>query len=309
MHRNFCITGVSGYVGQLLAEKLARDANIKVIGIDLNPPRNLSHVKFYQKDIRDPGLADVLRSEAIDVLIHLAFYTLPEGDTRLAESVNVDGSQNVLDAAEKAGVKRFVLASSSAAYGSHSDNPVPMREDQELRANQYFYYSYHKALQEKMTQKFKQSNPETEVIILRPCPLIGPHINNPTGEALSQKVLFFFTGEQPAIQFIYEDDAAEAFYLAAIGEREGSYNIAADETLTQSEIAVLLDKKLILLPFGLLATLASLGKLIKLIPAGGTTLKFIRNPVIVDASKFNQHFNFKPQYNSKQALLKYSELT
>ena len=309
MARTYCITGITGYIGKLLARKLSREAGSHVIGIDLNRPTDSADIQFYRSDIRDTAIVDIFKSEKVDVIIHLAFYTHPEGDAALAESINVGGTRNILQAAAGSGVKRIVLASSAAAYGSHPDNAVPMTEDQPLRPNKYFYYSAHKAAQEELILEFKQQHPDVQTIILRPCVLIGPHINNPTGDSLRQKVLVFIKGRQPPIQFIYEDDAAHAFYLAAGSEIEGVYNIAAEGTLTYPEIAELMHKKIILVPFGVLSALANVGKRLRLSPVSATTLNFIRNPIVVDPSNFNRQFNFKPEYNTHQALMQFKNLS
>ena len=305
MTTTYCITGISGYIGKLLAQRLAQESGTNVIGIDLNAPADLPNIKFYKNDIRDPAIGDMIKSEKVDVVIHLAFYTPPEGDAALAESINVTGTQNILQAAGSCGIKRFVLASSAAAYGSHPDNPVPMTESHPLRPNKYFYYSDHKAAQEKMIRVFKQQHPEIQTIVLRPCVLIGPHIENPTGDSLKQKLLLFIKGRQPPIQFIYEDDAAHAFYLAAKNDGEGVYNIAGDGTLTYPDIARLMNKKILLLPFGVLSVLANIGKWMNVSPVSATTLSFIRNPIIVDPSNFNRDFNFKPNYDTRQALMEF----
>ena len=307
MSKTYCITGISGYIGKLLVQKLARDPKNKVVGIDLNVPNGLENVRIYREDIRNPGIVDIFKNENVDVVVHLAFYTHPEGNPKLAKSVNVDGTKNIMEAAGKAPVKRFVLASSSAAYGSHPDNPIPMDESQLLRPNTYFYYSAHKAAQEELAQKFKNKNPDIQLIILRPCALIGPHINNPTGDSLKRKVLIYFKDIKPPLQLIFEDDAVKAFYLASIHETEGVFNIAADGLVTYFELAQIMRKKVILLPFGLLSTLANIGKRLRLSPVGAKTLKFISNPVIIDPTRFNKCFNFKPSFGTKEALIQFSK--
>ena len=307
MSKTYCITGISGYIGKLLAQKLVRNPENRVIGVDLTQPDGLEAIKTYQSDIRDPAILDIFKNEHVDVVVHLAFYTLPEGDAALAKSVNINGTQNILDAAGKAPIKRLVLASSAAAYGSHADNPIPMVETHPLRPNPYFYYSDHKAHQEKLAQKFKQEHPEIQLLILRPCVLIGPHINNPTGDSLRQKVLVYIKDKEPPFQLIYEDDAAEAFYLAAANDTEGVFNVAAEGTLTYPELANIINKKIILLPFGVLKVLANIGKWLRLSPVGAKTLNFISNPLIIDPSEFNRRFNFTPKYDTKQAIIQFSK--
>lgn len=303
--KTFCITGISGYIGQLLATRLARDPETRVIGLDVKPLKGLDNIVFHKVDIRDPAIAEILRTEKVDTLIHLAFYTHPEGDPDEARSVNINGTKNILGAVIAAGVGKFVMASSTAAYGSHSDNPVPMSEDQPLRPNDYFYYSWHKAEQERLTKEALGGRPDIKTVILRPCVLIGPHINNPTGDSLRQKILIHTRGDAPPVQLIDEDDAVEAFYLAATGDGQGIFNVTGEGTLTYPELARVLHKKIVLLPYGLLASLATLAKWLGLSPVSATTLRFIRNPIVVDGSRFQRRFGFKPKFNQQQILLKF----
>ncbi len=303
--KTYCITGISGYIGHLLAARLALDPEARVIGIDVKTPESLDNVVFHEIDIRDPAMAEILKSEAVDTFIHLAFYTHPEGDPREAFSVNIEGTENILGAVEAAGVGKFVLASSAAAYGSHSDNPVPMREEEPLRPNDYFYYSWHKAEQERLVGDALGRRSDIKTVILRPCVLIGPHINNPTGDSLRKKILIYTKGEAPPVQLIDEDDAVEAFYLAATGDREGIFNVAGEGTLTYPELAKIMNKRIILIPFGFLARLATFAKWLGLSPVSATTLRFIQNPIVVDGSRFQKHFGFKPKHDQQQILLKF----
>jgi UDP-glucose 4-epimerase len=101
---------------------------------------------------------------------------------------------------------------------------------------------------------------------------------------------------------IHEDDAVEAFRLAATGEAVGIFNVAGGKTLTYPDIARTLGKKIVLLPFGLLAALATFGKRLGLSPVSATTLRFIRYPIVADGSKFAAAFGFAPKYSAHQAL-------
>lgn len=83
--------------------------------------------------------------------------------------------------------------------------------------------------------------------------------------------------------------------------------LAADGRLTYPELASLINKKIILLPLGMLKVLANIGKWLRLSPVGAKTLNFISNPVIIDPANFNRRFNFTPQYDTKQAMKQFSE--
>ena len=50
MATTYCITGISGYIGKLLAQKLAQEAGNHVIGIDLEVPADLAGHQAGHKD-------------------------------------------------------------------------------------------------------------------------------------------------------------------------------------------------------------------------------------------------------------------
>lgn len=314
--KTYCITGISGYIGSLLTEKILAEEEARVVGIDINRPKDLTE-KFsekqfthYQTDIRDPdAVGTVFRSEVPHTLVHLAFYTAPEGDVKQAYDVNIEGTKNVLHAAADSGVRRIVLLSSSAAYGSHPDNPVPITEDRPLKGNENYYYSHHKQLQEETFTTYLQNHPDIQYVIIRPCVLLGPHINNQTGDLMRSKILINAAeNKNVPIQFIYEDDAVEAIYHAVKSSVSGVYNIASEKTLTMPEIAKLLNKPLIQLPLWILSPLAGIAKTLNITPVGSKSLKFTVNPIVVDAAKYVETFGFKPKHDSEQTVRKFAEV-
>ncbi len=314
--KTYCITGISGYIGSLLAEKVLAEEDTRVIGIDISSPKQLhrhfSEERFthYQIDIRDQdAISRIFRTEAPHTSIHLAFYTAPEGDVNQAYAVNIEGTKNVLHAAADSGVRRIILLSSSAAYGSHPDNPVPITEDRPLKGNENYYYSHHKQLQEEVFRDFLQDHPDIQYVIIRPCVLLGPHINNQTGDLMRSKVLVNAAeNKNVPIQFIYEDDAVEAIYQASKSSVSGVYNIASEKTLTMPEIAKLLNKPLIQLPLWFLSPLAGIAKTLKITPVGSKSLKFTINPIVVDPTKYVETFGFKPKHDSEQTVRKFAEV-
>ena len=67
---NFAITGVSGYIGQLLLKRLEHyDECKKVVGIDIkNSKFAASKLKFYNFDIRDEKIGQLFEREGVDTL-------------------------------------------------------------------------------------------------------------------------------------------------------------------------------------------------------------------------------------------------
>jgi len=126
------VTGVAGYIGSVLTNKLL-DKGFEVIGIDnllyggesLLSIYNHPKFKFYKKDIRNIETIVSLVNE-VDAVIHLAAIV---GDPacakqpQLAISTNLDGSINLLKAANNSySVKNFIFASTCSNYGKMEGN-------------------------------------------------------------------------------------------------------------------------------------------------------------------------------------------
>lgn len=109
------ITGSSGFIGsQLVAECLKR--GFGVWGIDLVAKPG---VHFYQADIRSRNIHKII-PDNLDVIVHLAALSndgLCRGRGYECFDTNVLGTLNMMEAAQKCGVKQFIFASSEWVYG------------------------------------------------------------------------------------------------------------------------------------------------------------------------------------------------
>src|SRR5919206_3932645 len=125
------VTGPTGDLGIAVVSALERSRRVKrIVGLARRPFDPASEgwrkVEYRQGDVRDKkSVREAVRDA--DVVVHLAFAIIGEGS--LAHSINVDGSRNVFEAAVEAGTERICYASSVAAYGFHSDNPIWLTED------------------------------------------------------------------------------------------------------------------------------------------------------------------------------------
>jgi nucleoside-diphosphate-sugar epimerase len=123
------ITGVAGFIGSNLADRLLREGH-DVVGIDnlaYGPREQVpSGVDFMLADIRDPALAKYLRGA--DALFHLAAKNcIADCQTDPVETsdINVSGTVNVFRAAVEANVRRVIYAESSALYEGSTRFPTP----------------------------------------------------------------------------------------------------------------------------------------------------------------------------------------
>ena len=138
--RTILVTGGAGFIGSHLVERLLEGGD-RVVAFDnfdtfYDPGikrRNVAPVsthagyRLVEGDIRDNGkLAALFGAGPVDVVVHLAARAgvRPSiADPVLYSSVNLDGTTQLLEASHRAGVRRFVFASSSSVYGNNEKVP------------------------------------------------------------------------------------------------------------------------------------------------------------------------------------------
>ena len=118
------ITGGAGYIGSALTKQFLKTGHRVVVVDDLcsSQLKNLpSKADFYQLDVRcTQNLSQCIALTTPDLVIHLAALSSPFASVSAASefiSVNVDGTESVLEACEKNGVHRLLFASSASVYG------------------------------------------------------------------------------------------------------------------------------------------------------------------------------------------------
>ncbi|HUJ60944.1 MAG TPA: SDR family oxidoreductase [Kofleriaceae bacterium] len=140
--RRWLVTGVAGFIGSALLERLL-DLGQSVVGVDnfltgykrnlddvlaINPDERLQF-KFIEGDLRDKAVAlDACKD--VDIVLHqAALGSVPRSikDPIASHQHNVDAFLNVLVAAREGGAARVVYASSSSVYGDHPG--LPKHED------------------------------------------------------------------------------------------------------------------------------------------------------------------------------------
>ncbi|HPW18548.1 MAG TPA: SDR family oxidoreductase [Candidatus Aminicenantes bacterium] len=237
----YLVTGGAGFIGSHIAEALAgRGDEVRVLD-DLSTGKleNLAGfagtIEFVEGDIRDfetcrravEGVAAVFHEAA------LASVTRSVEDPLLANAVNVTGTLNLLVAAQAAGVRSFVLASSSAVYGD--DPAMPKVEGREGRP--VSPYGANKLIGEKYAQTFHALH-GLNTVSLRYFNVFGPR-QDPASEYSAVIPLFVtkvLRGERPTIfgdgeqsrDFIHVDDVVRANLLAAesAGAAGEAFNVA-----------------------------------------------------------------------------------
>ncbi len=167
------VTGGSGRLGRYVVEELAGHARVTVL--DITPPAG-DHA-YVALDVRDlDAVAAALAGH--DAVVHLAAIDdgVPVPDKAYFET-NVQGSWNVLHAAHERGIRKVVLASSSAAQGlGPRDKPpfyLPIDEDHPPRPSGA--YGLSKLLVETIAASFARRG-RMATVCLRPTLIVRPEV-------------------------------------------------------------------------------------------------------------------------------------
>src|SRR5947199_4693000 len=173
------VTGPTGTFGFGLIPLLqAEDRVTRIVGIARRPfdPAAYGWTKLEYRlgDVRDEkALLDAFAGA--DVVVHLAFLVTGGASAETIRAVNVGGPLNAFRAAAHAGARRFVYASSVAAYGFHPDNAVGMTEEWPVRPAAHLFYAQEKAELEQLLGEDSEKHPELDLYLLRPPIVLGPH--------------------------------------------------------------------------------------------------------------------------------------
>ncbi|OBH03396.1 epimerase [Mycobacterium sp. E2699] len=316
------VTGPTGEIGISAVTALEREPAVDtIIGMARRPfdPVSCGWVKtVYQRgDILDREAVDALVAQA-DVVIHLAFIIM--GSREESSRINLQGTRNVFEAVAAGAAagrpRRLVYTSSVAAYGYHSDNPVPLTEEVPTRGSAEHYYSAQKAACEALLAEVTKGS-SLEVFVLRPCIVAGPKAtaladampwNQLPGpvRAISRVVPVL----KPVVpdpgfplQLVHHDDVAEAIALAATAPAPpGAYNIAGDGVVTVSEVARALGGRPVRVPaLAASAASAALSRL-PFVPSLLEWLHIARTSVVMDTTKAKTQLGWQPLHSSAETL-------
>lgn len=234
------ITGGAGYIGCRLCEQLLNNGH-EVVCIDwlkygVQPILNILDRKgfhLHKMDICSPDIFSIL--EDCDAVIHLAGivgYPACQAEPDIAYRINVEGTQNVINASKG---KKFVYASTGSVYGE-----LGKTCDETCETNPISTYSVYKLAGERMLE-------ETDAVILRPATAFGVSnrlrqdllVNDFTYKAIAEKELVLFEGHFKRT-FISINDLARSFRwgVERFDDMKGQVWNVGDERLNHTKLDI-----------------------------------------------------------------------
>lgn len=245
----YLITGGAGFIGSHIAEELINKGikpqeiiifdNLSV-GKRENVPKDC---KLVVKDIKDKDALKKAMKE-VDVVFHnAAFVSIRASFGKLRQEVedNCLGTLNVLETAVQAKVKKFIFASSMAAYGKPRYFPI----DEKHPLFPISPYGLSKARGEMYCKIFHETG-KIKTVVLRynnafgvkqtPSDYVGvttTFIN----QALQNKPLTVYGEGKQTRDFVWVKDLARANVLAAFLDVKGTFNIGSGTEISVNEVA------------------------------------------------------------------------
>ena len=252
------VTGGCGLVGSTTLDLLLRDhdpARVVILdNLDRGTLANVAgalkdpRVTLVRGDIRDvPTMHDVM--QGMDAVIHMAALriTACAAEPRAALEVMCDGSFNVMEAAQAAGVQKVVAASSASIYGLA--DTFPTREDQHPYNNRT-WYGASKIMLEGLLRSFNDMH-GLPYVALRYFNVYGPRmdIHGKYTEVLIRWMERIAAGVPPLIlgdgsqtmDFVYIEDVARANVLALLSDvTDDVFNVGSGMETSLNQLAAAL---------------------------------------------------------------------
>ena len=255
MDKKIVITGAAGFIGSQLGLHLHRS------GFDVHLVDNLKYGyqenlavdgatfgSFHHTDIRDPALGAIVAGA--DTVFHLAAISaLPvcQSEPFEAISTNVAGTANVLELSRQAGVRRVIVASTSAVY--ENNKHFPCREDDAISPS--LLYSVSKQQTEQLCRSYALDY-GMEVAVTRYYNVYGPQqdVRRKSPPFVGYVIRELLAGRQPVLHstgeqrrdYVFVDDV-NAMNIACMehpGAPGQTFNVAAGQSWSVNELYALI---------------------------------------------------------------------
>jgi len=303
------ITGAAGFVGSHVARLLVKRAhNVRVL---VRPTTRIEFIKdlpveFVQGDLRNPAsLVPAVRG--VTHVFHVAAdYRLWSSNPNELYESNITGTNNLIEAARVAGVKRFVYTSTVGTIAVPRSHQLPNESTTATLDDMIGHYKKSKLLAER--EVLKAAATGFPAVIVNPTTPVGPGDWKPT--PTGRIILDFLQRRMPAyvdtgFNVVAVEDVAEGHWLAAqhgqIGQRYllGARNMTLKEVLDALATAANRTAPSVRLPYGVALAagyaenlICSITRREPRIPLEG--VRMARHKMFADCSRATRELGFRP---------------
>jgi UDP-glucose 4-epimerase len=307
------VTGPRSAIGRRLRERLDQIPEVsRILCVDLEPDSvDRPKSSFARVDLTQPAasgqLSEVLKSEGVQALVHLAFLSRTIRDPSYAHELEAIGTLQVFAACEAASVSQIVMVSSTTVYGASPSNPNQLSEERALLGNPRSRWVCDKVEAEGQARRFAATHPDAKVAVLRLAPLIGPGVDNPITRLLSQRFVPTLWGYDPLVQTLHPADATLALETALLGRASGVFNIAGEGVLPLSSVIRLCGSTPLPLPHTLARTLVRALAALGIANVPPSLVDYLRYSWVADGKRAKDVLGFRPRYSTRSVVMDFAQ--
>ncbi|MBV9099613.1 MAG: NAD-dependent epimerase/dehydratase family protein [Candidatus Dormibacteraeota bacterium] len=253
--RRILITGVSRFWGSHLARRLEEDPSVEaIVAVDTRAPLvELKRTDYVRADIRHSLIGKLLHAMDIDTVVHAGLIVDPRrASARVVHETNVIGTMNLIAACSAADspVRKLVVKSSTAIYGSEPDDPSFWAEDMARKAPPRDTFTRDLDEVEAYVRDFRLRRPNAVVTLLRFANVLGPTHDTPFVRLFDLPVVPTIAGFDPRLQFLDEEDAVRVLERVVLEDHSGTFNVAGPGIVLLSQAVQTMGKvNLPVIPF------------------------------------------------------------
>ena len=300
------VTGVSRYFGGRFARLLTAQPGIRrVIGIDvIPPPHDIGDAEFVRADIRNPMVAKIITQAAVDTVVHMNVIATPlsAGGRVSQKEVNVIGTMQLLAACQKApSIRRLVVKSSAAVYGSSPRDPAMFTEDMGAKVLPRAGFGKDSVEVEGYVRGFARRRADVEISMLRLANIVGPGVKTSLTDYFSLPVIPTPLGYSARLQLLHEDDALHGLLLATVGPAVGIVNVAGDGVITVQQATRLLRRASVPVPLSASGLLGRFVKRAGMADFSWDQMQHLAWGRVLDTTKMRQTLRLEPEFTTRTA--------
>ena len=307
------VTGVSRYMGGVYARHLAADPSVeRIIGVDVVPPPHpIGRAEFVRADIRNPMIGRIIGQADVDTVVHMNVIATPlsAGGRVSQKEINVIGTMQLLAACQKATtLKRLVVKSSAAVYGSSPRDPAMFTEEMGPKSLPRAGFGKDSVEVETYVRGFARRRPDVGITTLRLANIIGPGIRTSMTDYFALPVVPAPLGFDARLQFVHEADASAALVLATTAaEAIGNVNIAGSGIITVQQAAAMVGRPILPVPLPAVGLLGGLVKRVGLADFSDDQMQYLAYGRGLDTTRMREVLGFEPAYTTREAFHAYAE--
>lgn len=305
--RKVYLTGATGFIGGYVARRLIEEGATVTC---LVRPKTAAHdleragATIVRGDITEPATLDLAGQH---VLIHAAAwvgYGLPAKKLALFRRTNVEGTRNVLHAAERANVGKVVHVSSIAAIGATAAGVATEETQRTGRFESEYARTKTEAHEAALKATLPAAIPMPGIVLGRGGPF------DPLLKALARGRLPALPGDDAVKGYVHVEDVAEGVLLSAL-KGHGAYLLVDENARTTEVLVAALEEAGLPIPrrrvpskliVGAGTTVESAYKLLgRTPPFSGELLHALTVPMSYDSGKARRELGWRPDLTKRLA--------